>query len=125
MKNKMTQLKDKARMAIVAASVALAYAPVYADPSGDTFTTTGVDIKSSLVKILNIMFAFVAIMGAINVLLGIRNLAGGMQDDGGGQDAQKISKGKGQIVSGLIMVAAVSVLQLLGINAQSLTAAMG
>ena len=59
------------------------------------------------------------------MVLGARSLGAGLNDDGGGQDQQKISKGKGQIVSGFIGIGAVSILTLLGITPDAVINQLG
>lgn len=106
------EVRNKAQVAVIAASIAMMYAPVYA--AGNDF-----DIKNGLSQLLNLVYTFVGVGGIISVLLGARSLGAGLNDDGGGQDQQKISKGKGQLISGFIGVGAVSILTLLGITPES------
>ena len=116
-KNLLLTIKDKATMAATAASIAIMMAPAHAD--------TGFDIPTALESLLNLVYTFVGVGGIINVILGARSLAAGLNDDGGGQDQQKIAKGKGQIISGFIGVGAVSILTLLGITPSAVIGQMG
>jgi len=117
MKKKVLELKNKMQAAMIATSLAVMMMPVHAD--------SGFDIPSALESLLNLVYTFVGVGGIINVILGARNLAGGLNDDGGGQDQQKIAKGKGQIISGFVGVGAVSILTLLGITPSSVISQMG
>ncbi len=115
MKKKIQGLKSKAQTAVIAASTLTMLAPFYATSVYDN----SVDVKSALTSLLNVVFAFVAVGGAINIVLGLRNVASAVSDESG-QDQQKLAKGKGQIFSGLIMVGAVSAMGLLGITPDKL-----
>ncbi len=119
MKNKkiISEIRYRAQAVAIATSIALMYAPVYAE---NTF-----DIKNGLSQLLNLVYTFIGVGGIINVLLGVRNLGAGLNDDGGGQDQQKIGKGKGQLVSGFIGVGAVSILTLLGITPDAVINQLG
>ena len=110
--NAMTKLPDTMKQAVIATSLAMmSAAPAYAAiPTGNT------NLKDSIEKALTLIFGFVAVGGLINIVLGIRNLAAGVSDEGGGQDQQKISKGRGQLFSGLIMAGGVAALTLLGLD---------
>ena len=119
MKNKklISEIRYKAQTVAIAASIAMMYSPVYA--------ANDFDIKNGLHQLLNLVYTFVGVGGIINVLLGARNLGAGLNDDGGGQDQQKIGKGKGQLVSGFIGVGAVSILTLLGITPEAVINQLG
>ena len=112
-----TEIKNKAQVVAIAASIAMMYAPVYA--------ANNFDIKNGLRQLLNLVYTFVGVGGIISVLLGARSLGAGLNDDGGGQDQQKISKGKGQLISGFIGVGAVSILTLLGITPEAVINQLG
>ena len=116
-KKLISDIRYKAQAVAIAGSIALMYAPVYA--------SYNFDIKNALTQLLNMVYAFFGVGGIINVLLGARNLGAGLNDDGGGQDQQKISKGKGQIMSGLIGVGSVSILTLFGITPEAVIGQFG
>lgn len=111
--------KTAVRTAMLAASIAMMSVPVYADIP-DSVAAGTVDLKKTISRAINLVMAFVVAGGIINIILGIRNLAAGVSDEGGGQDQQKISKGKGQLFSGIIMVAAIAAMKLLGLDPQNL-----
>ena len=119
MKNKelISEIRYRVQAVAIATSIAFMYAPVYA--------ANDFDIKNGLHQLLNLVYTFVGVGGIINVLLGARNLGAGLNDDGGGQDQQKIGKGKGQLVSGFIGVGAVSILTLLGITPDAVINQLG
>ena len=119
MKHKVLSFKSAATTAILAASIALMTVPVYADIP-DSVAAGTIDIKKTISRAINLVMAFVVAGGIINIVLGVRNLAQGVSDDGGGQDQQKISKGKGQLISGIIMVGAIAVMKLLGLDPNNL-----
>ncbi|MBP3279638.1 MAG: hypothetical protein J6M44_11845, partial [Butyrivibrio sp.] len=116
-KEYITEIMYKVQAVAIAGSIAMMCTPVYA--------SYNFDIKNALTQLLNMVYAFVGVGGIINVLLGARNLGAGLNDDGGGQDQQKISKGKGQLMSGLIGVGAVSVLALFGITPEAVIGQFG
>ena len=120
MKSTFLAVKNKLEAMAIGASVAIMMAPVHAAPGGGVL-----DIPSALEKLLGMVYAFVGVGGIISVIMGARNLAGGLNDDGGGQDQQKIAKGKGQIISGLVGIGAPSILYLMGITPSSVIAQFG
>ena len=102
----------KAAPALAIGVMALSTAGAFASPS--------IDINNTLETIMTIIYGFLYFAGAINIIMGIVNVAGAMSEEGG-QDAQQLQKGKGRIVRGAIMVAAPSVLLLIGISPGSFT----
>ena len=105
--NKIQSGFSKAAPVAMAAAMAMALNPAFAAAS--------VDINSMLSKVMTVVYGFLYFAGVINIVLGIVNIAGAMGEEGG-QDAQQLQKGKGRIIRGAIMVAAPSVLLILGIN---------
>ena len=85
------------------------------------FAAPTIDINSTLETIMTVIYGFLYFAGAINIIMGIVNVAGAMSEEGGGQDAQQLQKGKGRIVRGAIMVAAPTVMSLFGITPGSFT----
>ncbi len=73
--------------------------------SSTGFAGTQIDIKSTVSNAVNVVFGVVVFGGVINIVRGISMIAKGLQDDGGGQDAAAISKGRGMLIAGIIMVA--------------------
>lgn len=71
------------------------------------------DIKTMIEKSLNVVFGVLVFGGVINIVLGVRGIAKGVQDDGGGQDAQAVAKGRGQLIAGIIMVLPVPIITLI------------
>lgn len=67
------------------------------------------DIGGMVEVAINVVMGVVAFGGVINIIRGIATVAKGLQDDGGGQDAAAISKGRGQLIAGIIMVAPVAI----------------
>ena len=67
------------------------------------------DIGGMVEIAINVVMGVVAFGGVINIIRGIATVAKGLQDDGGGQDAAAISKGRGQLIAGIIMVAPVAI----------------
>ncbi len=77
------------------------------------FATEITDFGKVVKKAVDLVLGLVVFGGAINVVLGIRTIAKGVQDDGGGQDAQAVSKGRGQLIAGIIMMAPNTVFKIL------------
>ncbi len=84
------------------------------------FTGYAVEIADLLVKVINLVYGFCFFAGILSVIIGIVNVAGAMGEEGG-QDPQKLNKGKGAIIRGAILVAIPTVLTLLGIDAEGIT----
>ena len=121
MKNHMVSFLNKAtgnrvinglKITAVALSTAMMSLPTHA-----ALQTGNMNIQETVERAINLVVGFVVAGGIINIVLGVRNLAAGVSDEGGGQDQQKISKGKGQLFSGIIMVGGMAVMQVLGITA--------
>lgn len=111
-KEKITKLLDKISALGVAAAagvagLAAAYLPGFAAPTTDAGITTVVK------NALNVVMGVVVFGGAINIIRGISMIAKGLQDDGGGQDAAAISKGRGMLIAGIIMIAPITLFQLI------------
>ena len=66
---------------------------------------SAVNLGSMVTNAVNLVFGVVVFGGVINIVRGVSLVAKGLQDDGGGQDAAAISRGRGMIISGIIMVA--------------------
>ena len=75
----------------------------FADPSIATMVNNAV----------NLVFGLVAFGGIVNIVRGAATVAKGLQDDGGGQDAAAISKGRGQLLAGAVMVAPTALITLI------------
>lgn len=75
----------------------------FADPSIATMVNNAV----------NLVFGMVAFGGIVNIVRGSATVAKGLQDDGGGQDASAISKGRGQLLAGAVMVAPTALITLI------------
>ncbi len=115
MKQGMMKLINKAKYASTIAAIALMTAPVHADIG--TFGTAS-NIKTVVEKLLNLVFGFFAVFGVVQLVLGIYNWVSGSTGDQ--SDAQKVSKGQGEVVRGVIMVLAVAVLTFLGLGPQNI-----
>ena len=83
----------------------LFFAAVAAAAPFTAFSGTQIDIKATVTNAVNVVFGVVVFGGVINIVRGISMIAKGLQDDGGGQDAAAISKGRGMLIAGIIMVA--------------------
>ncbi len=93
------KVKGAVQTAILGASIAMMTLPVYAAGEGGSdipaeITAGNLDLKQTISRAINLVMGFVVAGGIISIVLGIRNLAAGVSDDGGGQDQQKISKGR-------------------------------
>lgn len=119
MEKRITKAKTAVSMVMLMASITMMSMPVYAAIS-DTVASGSIDIKKTVSRAINLVMGFVVAGGIINIVMGIRNLAAGVSDEGGGQDQQKISKGKGQLFSGIIMVGAIAAMTLLGLDPNTL-----
>ncbi len=75
----------------------------FADPS----------ISSMVNNAVNLVFGMVAFGGIVNIVRGAATVARGLQDDGGGQDAGAITKGRGQLLAGAVMVAPTALITLI------------
>jgi len=75
----------------------------FADPSISTMVNNAV----------NLVFGMVAFGGIVNIVRGAATVAKGLQDDGGGQDAAAISKGRGQLLAGAVMVSPTALITLI------------
>ncbi len=75
----------------------------FADPSISTMVNNAV----------NLVFGMVAFGGIVNIVRGAATVARGLQDDGGGQDAGAITKGRGQLLAGAVMVAPTALITLI------------
>ena len=76
--------------------------------SSDLESASG--LKDMITNALNLVFAVVAFGGVINIISGAIAISKGLQDDGGGQDAAAVSKGKGRLIGGAIAVAPVALI---------------
>ena len=106
----------KRKFDIVAAKTTLKTLAIFDSCAAAVAGATGyseVDIKSAITKSLNIVFAVVAFGGIVNIVTGVAALAKGAQDDGCGQDAAAMSKGRGKLIAGVIMVAPVGIITLI------------
>ena len=106
------KVADMAKSAALATSLAVMSLPVSADPNA-TLNSGNMNISQTVSKAINLVVGFVIAGGIVNIVLGVRNLAAGVSDEGGGQDQQKISKGKGQLFSGIIMAGGMAIVRLL------------
>jgi len=80
------------------------------------------NLGSMMQNVVNLAIGFLAAFGIIQLVIGIKNFAAGLTDDGAGQDQQAMSKGKGQIIRGVICVAAAPIiLAITGINTDSIS----
>ena len=111
-KNVSNKAVDAVKMGMLATSLAIYTLPVQADPNG-TLNGGNMNISQTVAKAINLVVGFVIAGGIVNIVLGVRNLAAGVSDEGGGQDQQKISKGKGQLFSGIIMAGGMAIVRLL------------
>ncbi len=75
----------------------------FADPS----------ISNMVNNAVNLVFGMVAFGGIVNIVRGAATVAKGLQDDGGGQDASAISKGRGQLLAGAVMVSPTALITLI------------
>ncbi|MCR5094125.1 MAG: hypothetical protein K6B72_09140 [Lachnospiraceae bacterium] len=75
----------------------------FADPS----------IADMVNNAVNLVFGMVAFGGIVNIVRGAATVAKGLQDDGGGQDAAAISKGRGQLLAGAVMVSPTALITLI------------
>ena len=66
---------------------------------------TGLNLATMVSNAVNLIFGVVVFGGVINIVRGVSLIAKGLQDDGGGQDAAAITRGRGMVISGIIMVA--------------------
>ncbi len=102
-------MKNKAKMLRAGAYVSCAYAMC-----GTAFAAgTELDIKTVITNALNLVFGVLVFGGVIGAITGIRGIAKGIQDDGSGPDSQAVSKGRGQLIAGIIMMAPVPVFKVL------------
>ncbi len=102
-------IKNKKDALIASAYVTCAYAmvtPAYA-------LGTELNIKTVITNALNLVFGVLVFGGVIGAITGIRGIAKGIQDDGSGPDSQAVSKGRGQLIAGIIMMAPVPVFKIL------------
>lgn len=98
------RVQEIKRGATAAALSALALSSIaFADPSIATMVNNAV----------NLVFGLVAFGGIVNIVRGAATVAKGLQDDGGGQDASAISKGRGQLLAGAVMVAPTALITLI------------
>ena len=116
-KNKVLSLANKATVAVQKAVPVVLIAGMVA-MLGCAFAA--VDITNTLKSIVKMIYGFLYFAGLLSLIIGIVGVASAMSEEGG-QDPQKLSKGKGRIVMGAIMIAAPTVLQLLGISADSIS----
>ena len=93
----------KGKVTAVLIAVLALQAVAFADPSIATMVNNAV----------NLVFGMVAFGGIVNIVRGSATVAKGLQDDGGGQDASAISKGRGQLLAGAIMVAPTALITLI------------
>ena len=103
--NKVNERADKVKAGAVTAvaGVLAAGSIAFADPSIATMVNNAV----------NLVFGLVAFGGIVNIVRGAATVAKGLQDDGGGQDASAISKGRGQLLAGAVMVAPTALVTLI------------
>ncbi|MBQ9632312.1 MAG: hypothetical protein IJV04_05290 [Lachnospiraceae bacterium] len=98
------KLQASKRSAIAVSLGMLALGSIaFADPSIATMVNNAV----------NLVFGLVAFGGIVNIVRGAATVAKGLQDDGGGQDAAAISKGRGQLLAGAVMVAPTALITLI------------
>ena len=98
------RVQEIKRGATAAALSVLALSSIaFADPSIATMVNNAV----------NLVFGLVAFGGIVNIVRGAATVAKGLQDDGGGQDASAISKGRGQLLAGAVMVAPTALITLI------------
>ena len=102
---KMARKVKEAKGGLIAASLGAAAmgSTAFADPSIATMVNNAV----------NLVFGLVAFGGIVNIVRGAATVAKGLQDDGGGQDASAISKGRGQLLAGAVMVAPTALITLI------------
>ncbi|SEM00126.1 hypothetical protein SAMN04487770_12313 [Butyrivibrio sp. ob235] len=103
------KLKEKKDVALATAYVGCTYAMT----STCYAAGTDLDIKTVITNALNLVFGVLVFGGVIGAITGIRGIAKGVQDDGSGPDSQAVSKGKGQLIAGIIMMAPVPVFKVL------------
>ena len=84
------------------------------------YAAADVNINTLLQKMMTMIYGFLFFAGLVSIIIGVVNIAGAMGEEGG-QDAQKMTKGKGAIIRGAIMVAIPSVLSLLGLSADAIS----
>ena len=70
-------------------------------------------IEEMVKKALQVVEGIVVFGGIISLFQGFRSLAKGLSDDGSGPDAQAVSKGKGQILAGAVMVLPVALITMI------------
>lgn len=113
--NKM--IKDvKKKFDVIAAKTALKSMAIWTGFAMAAAGVTGyseVDIVTAATKTLNVVFGLVAAGGVINIVTGFAAIAKGSQDDGGGQDAAAMSKGRGKVFAGVLMVAPVGLISII------------
>ncbi len=102
-KEKITKLLDKISALGVAVAAGVAGAATGYLPGFAAGTT--LQIGTMVEAAVNIVMGVVVFGGVINVIRGVSMIAKGLQDDGGGQDAAAISKGRGMLIAGVIMIA--------------------
>ncbi len=102
-------IKTKKDALIASAYVTTAYALITPCMAGGT----ELDIKTVITNALNLVFGVLVFGGVIGAITGIRGIAKGIQDDGSGPDSQAVSKGRGQLIAGIIMMAPVPVFKVL------------
>lgn len=103
------KIKEKGKSISAAAFVTTAYlgvSPAYA-------AGTELDIKTVLGNALNLVFGVMVFGGIVGAVTGIRSIAKGIQDDGSGPDSQVVSKGRGQLIAGIIMMAPVPIFKVI------------
>ena len=100
-KNCLHGLKEPGLLAL--AILVMTQLMAFADPSISTMVNNAV----------NLVFGMVAFGGIVNIVRGAATVARGLQDDGGGQDAGAITKGRGQLLAGAVMVAPTALITLI------------
>ena len=74
------------------------------------------DIGEMVSGVMALLLNIFTVYGVIYLVIGIKAVVGAISEDGG-TDQQALSKGKGQIMRGIVCVAAGSIIQLIvGVN---------
>lgn len=83
--------------------------------SGMAFAADDVSIGDTVKKVVFLVYAVLYLSGGISLIMGIVSVAGAMSEDGQG-DPQQLSKGKGRLIRGAILIAAPTLLNLFGFS---------